>query len=168
MGSSASSASSGSKLPILVERSEWEAYVPSPGAFEGKPRLTMAVMKPAHNAGRARLVVDLIQEEASDRYDTVHYVFPRRSGSPYYDFVEEVKQTLTEEDRERFSSRKGWSAPFVWLDMPDGTRKALGGRDDLCEWAMSEFASSQAIVRAAKTPAKLGDLWVDTRRPGTL
>ena len=135
-------------------------------AFEGKARLCMAVMSPSHNAGRARRVVNAIEKTGT--YDTWHLCFPRSATSPFYDWVEELKTELPEEDRSRFGSRKGWSSPFAWLELPDGSRRALGGRDDLCDWAIKEFASDNTIVTTAKTPAKdyADSMLVDLKKPG--
>ena len=93
--------------------------------------------------------------------------FKRSKDSPFYDFVEKLKKELPPDDQARFSSRKGWSSPFVWLEMPDGSRHALGGRDDLCDWAIKEFSTNKKLVRTAQTPAKDSDaILVSLSKPG--
>lgn len=135
--------------------------------FEGKPRLCMAAMKPSHNAGRARRVMNEI-EKVSEKYETWHAVFPRtKQSGPFFDFVEALKKELPDAEQQAYASRTGWSSPFVWLEHPDGTRHALGGRDGLCEWAVAEFASHAKLVSIANTPAKGSDAYVSLTRPGT-
>jgi len=141
----------------------------APGvAFSGKPRICMAGMMPSHNTGRCKMVFDAVTREASDRYDTWWMQFPRSGSSPYYAFVEELKAELPPAQQEAFGTRKGWSSPFVWLEMPDGSRNAIGGRDRFSEWAAAEFADNAAIVQAASKPAGAFDWTLDSARPGTL
>ena len=42
-------------------------------------------------------------------------------------------------------------SPFVWLEMPDGTRNAIGGRDDFAKWATAEFSGNKRICALATT-----------------
>mmetsp|Transcript_43132 Transcript_43132/g.101090 ORF Transcript_43132/g.101090 Transcript_43132/m.101090 type:complete len:132 (-) Transcript_43132:254-649(-) len=124
-------------------------------------------MSPSHNAARAKLVLDAITKAAAGRYATWFVVFSRGASSPYYKWVEALKKELPEEQRARFASRFGWSAPFCWLELPDGGRQALGGRDALCEWALCEFADSAAVRRVASAGPKYMDLFASLSKPGS-
>merc|ERR1711934_1235014 len=100
---------------------------------EGKVRICCSGFKISHHTGRARQIIDTLVTKYPDKFESWFYF----SGE-HIDFVEALKPKFTEEKRAKFSSRKGWSSPFVWLEMPDGSLDALGGRDDLCEWMTSE------------------------------
>jgi len=135
--------------------------------FEGPPRLCVALMSPSHNAHRAKMVLDAITEASRGKYATWYAIFPRSSTSPYYAWVEALKQELPADQREQYSSRFGWSAPFAWIEHPDGTRTALGGRDQLCEWALAEFAESTEVRKVASVGPKLTDLFATINKPGS-
>lgn len=71
--------------------------------------------------------------------------------------IEELKSELPEEQRAQYSTRHGWSAPFVWIEEPDGRRRSIGRRDALYAWALEEFASHAAVCRAASAPLSILD-----------
>merc|ERR1712023_437836 len=126
------------------------------GPFEGLPRLCMATMSPSHNGANAKRVLDAITS-AETGYLTWFAVFPRSRSSPYHDWVELLKKEFTKEQQSLYASRYGWSAPLIWIEHPDGTRHAIGGRDNFCEWASTEFAHVPSIVKAASEPLR----WID-------
>jgi len=135
--------------------------------FDGPPRLCLATMSPSHNGGNAKRVLDAITaaSSSSGKYATWFALFPRGASSPYYQWVEELKAELPDEQREQYASRRGWSAPFVWLELPDGTRRAIGGRDALCAWALAEFADVPAVVAAASAPLRYTDALASVAKP---
>ena len=94
------------------------------------------------------------------RHDLLRRCLPSR--------VEELKKELPESQRSKFSSRFGWSAPFVWLEMPDGSRDVIGGRDDFAAWARLQFMESTAIARVTlpKEPPMKGAFTVNMSKPG--
>ena len=90
------------------------------------------------------------------------------STGKYYDYVEEVKKELPADQQAKYASRHGWSAPFVWLEMPDGTRNALGGRDGLCEWVLQEFPADSEVSKIAAIPPKASEAKNVSARPGSI
>jgi len=135
--------------------------------FDGPPRLCMATMTPSHNGASAKRVLDAITEAAPDRFATWFALFPRATSSPYYAWVEALKSELPDEQRAAYASRYGWSAPFVWLELPDGTRHAIGGRDELCAWARTELADLPAVVTAAGLPLRYADVFLSVAKDGS-
>ena len=137
----------GSKMPPEpVERTK-------PGvALGGKPRLCFVGMRPSHHAGCAKKVFDLITETGA--YETWVKYWERTFDmqGPYYDYVEELKKELP--NAEKFAGRHGWSAPFVWLENPDGSRQAIGGRDDFFEWCKTTLPSKVSAAQYKKIAAK--------------
>ena len=89
---------------------------------------------------------------------------------PYYDYVEELKKELP--NAEKFAGRHGWSAPFVWLENPDGSRQAIGGRDDFFEWCKATLPSKVSAAQYKKiaskcTEAKWWHAYVSVSKPGS-
>lgn len=134
---------------------------------DGLQRLCMVGMQPSHNTGRAKLVFDEITEVGRDVVETWVAIFPRAANS-YYDFVEALKAELPEEQRQEYSGRHGWSSPFVWLELPDGSRRAVGGRQELCAWAVRTFPDSDKLKQwAATEPPSSEATSVDLTKPGS-
>jgi len=132
----------------------------------GKIRICCAGFPTSQNAGRARKIIDKIADVHGDKYETWYYWAP---GRFHYEFVEYIKAELTPEQAERFSSRDGWSSPFVWLELPeDGSRNALGGRDDLCDWVFETFQGDEdkGIIQLALRKASILDRRF-SKEPGT-
>ena len=125
----------------------------------------MAAMTPSHNSSNAKRLMDAITEAAPYKYATWFVTFSRGSSSPYYAWVEELKKEL-EEQRAAYGSRVGWSSPFVWIEQPDGARRAIGGRDALYEWAKIEFADVPAIAKAAAAPLRYVDAFSYSSKAG--
>ena len=58
------------------------------------------------------------------------------------------------------------SSPFCWLEMPDGSKDAKGGRDRFCERAIATFAAdSDKEIRenVEAAPSLLMDAYIDGR-----
>jgi len=136
-------------------------------AHAGKPRVCMALMTPSHHSARAKAVLDAITDLPDSGYETWCIVFKRGAASPYYDYVEALKAELPETQRARFEGRKGWSAPFVWLELPDGSRDALGGRDDFCAWALRTFEGEAGVRKLAASPPRATEAFGSVRRLGS-
>ena len=51
-------------------------------------------------------------------------------------------------------------------ELDDGTKKALGGRDALCQWAAKEFPDDEGIVELASGKPATSEAFFD-RTPGT-
>jgi len=169
-GSAAPASEPASMSPAASERAAGKMPVPRtvPGkAFSGPPRLCMATMTPSHNGSNAKKVMDAITDVAGGKYSTWFVTFPRGSTSPYYAFVEGLKSELPEESRAAFAGRYGWSAPFVWLEQPDGTRQPIGGRDALCAWALETLTAEPQVVKAAKAPLRWLDSVSYSAKPGS-
>ena len=132
-------------------------------------------MTQSHNGSNAKRLMDVISDSlpstptssGQPKYVTWFATFPRGSSSPYYAWVESLKGELPEDQRKTYGSRVGWSAPFVWVERPDGTRIAIGGRDDLREWASREFAEYPAIVKAASASLRYVEAFSYSSKPGT-
>ena len=135
--------------------------------FSGPPRLCMATMTPSHNGSSAKAVMDAITEAPASKYATWFVSFPRGSSSPYYAWIEDLKRELPEVDRALYQSRVGWSAPFVWLELPDGSRSAIGGRDELCAWARTHMADEPTVVQAAAATPRFWQAFSYSARPGS-
>ena len=84
----------------------------------------------AQNVARGKAILDAITDSEIETYETWFVIFPRASTSPYYEWVEKLKLELPEEQRALYGCRTGWSAPFVWLERPDGTRSWCCGGED--------------------------------------
>uniref|UniRef100_A0A7S0ZXQ6 Uncharacterized protein n=1 Tax=Noctiluca scintillans TaxID=2966 RepID=A0A7S0ZXQ6_NOCSC len=131
-----------------------------------KIRLCCAGFTTSHHTGKARQIIDKIGEVHGSEYDTWFFWAP---GKKYYEFVDEVKKELPADQQERFGTRKGWSSPFVWLEMPDdGSRHALGGRDGLCEWVFLTFTADcdKDIIALAKEKPRIREAFF-SKEPGT-
>eukprot|EP00812_Abedinium_dasypus_P012550 NODE_6061_length_532_cov_147.144654.p2 GENE.NODE_6061_length_532_cov_147.144654~~NODE_6061_length_532_cov_147.144654.p2 ORF type:complete len:128 (+),score=35.55 NODE_6061_length_532_cov_147.144654:3-386(+) len=122
-----------------------------------------AGFKLSHNTGLARKLADAIGEAHASHYETW---FCFLGGRDYQSFVEALKDELPPDQKEAFSTRKGWSSPFVWLEKPDGARHALGGCDRFREWAAAEFTDPAVQDLASRTPSLISDMWFN-REPGT-
>merc|ERR1712137_1235982 len=96
--------------------------------FDGLPRLCLAGMTPSHNTGNAKKKFDVVTEEFPGRYATWCVFFKRSNNSPYHTWVENLKTELNAEQRAKYSTRHGWSSPFVWLELQDGTRNVIWPR----------------------------------------
>ena len=136
-------------------------------AFDGPPRLCMATMQPSHNSSNAKKVMDAISDVVSANFVTWYVAFPRGRASPYYAWVEALKQEFPDESRAAYKGRHGWSAPFIWLELPDGTRQPIGGRDALCAWALDTFPNEPKVVDAAKAPLRYIDSLSYSAKPGS-
>ena len=123
-------------------------------------------MYPSHNCSRAKLVFDEITLTGVDTCETWVAFFPR-AATPYYDLVQEVKNELNESQQMKYAGRHGWSSPFVWLEQPDGSRQAIGGRDEFCQWACETFPNNQKIREwAAGEPPSSESTSVDVSKAG--
>jgi hypothetical protein len=127
---------------------------------DGKIRVCVAGFSLSHHTGKARKVAETIVTaypkdfESWFYFDTAGY---RGDGG----FLPTLKAELSEQDQEKFKNHK--SSPFCWLEMEDGSKQGLGGRDNLCEWvaANEKFADNPALKELASNGPGLGDLWVD-------
>ena len=74
-----------------------------------------------------------------------------------------IKKDLTPEQQIQFAAHK--TSPLVWLEMPDGEKKVLEGKDKFAEWAKGRFAGNYAILQVIIEPNLL-ESFVDCT-PGT-
>ena len=124
-------------------------------------------MYPSHNCSRAKLVFDEITVNGSTVFETWVAFFPR-ADQGYYDLVQEVKGELNESQQMKYAGRHGWSSPFAWLENPDGSRDAIGGREELCMWANQKFPENREIREwaASGEPPSSEATSVDVSKPG--
>eukprot|EP00756_Hemistasia_phaeocysticola_P049250 Hpha_TRINITY_DN2369_c0_g1::TRINITY_DN2369_c0_g1_i1::g.350::m.350 len=137
---------------------------PRPAVPVGKVRMCIAGFPLSHNVGLTREVADEIARSHPDKYSTWFYF---GGGEAFRGFINDtVKPQLNPEQQERFRAHK--SAPFCWLEMPDGTLDAKGGGDRFREWAAEEFVMEDNIVSLCKMkPSLCKHLCFDNKTPGT-
>mmetsp|Transcript_6608 Transcript_6608/g.13313 ORF Transcript_6608/g.13313 Transcript_6608/m.13313 type:complete len:168 (+) Transcript_6608:1-504(+) len=126
-----------------------------PAVSAGKIRICVTGFGVSHNVGMAQKVAKKIYELHSDQYEAF-FCFNT------FDFKNYLENLKKEEgwDEASFekppkpgggstSFQKHGSAPFVWLEYPDGKKEFVGGRDYFCDWASKKFAGEQEIVDLA-------------------
>ena len=75
-----------------------------------------------------------------------------------------MQTELDEAQRKQFADHA--TAPFCWLELPDGTKSAMGGRDGLCAWAKAEFPESPEVQKLASGAPATSEAFFD-KGPGT-
>jgi hypothetical protein len=135
-----------------------------PKVAEGMTRICVSGFGLSHNSGSARKVADSIAKMYPDKYETwYHFDTSTFQGI----FLPSIKTELSQEDQTKFAAHK--SSPFCWTETAD-EKKAIGGRDDLCEWALANFKNEQDEVflkRCRTGPSLFSDLIFDNKSPGT-
>mmetsp|Transcript_56 Transcript_56/g.70 ORF Transcript_56/g.70 Transcript_56/m.70 type:complete len:155 (+) Transcript_56:18-482(+) len=110
---------------------------PRPAVPEDKIRLCVSGFGLSPHTGRARKIAEMIVSTYPDKYETWFYF----DSFGHYDFLAKVKAELSEEQQQKFASHT--SSPFCWLEMPDGSKNAIGGRDRLVDWANENFKDQE-------------------------
>ena len=134
---------SASRAKPVPERS----HVPA-----GKVRVCVAGFATSHNVGRAASVARAVVTNSPDRFESWFYFDdqgfraersrffgPRGTGG----FLAQIKGELEPRCTDHVT------APFCWLERPGGVLEALGGRDELCAWALAEFPGVSEISALA-------------------
>mmetsp|Transcript_10945 Transcript_10945/g.16839 ORF Transcript_10945/g.16839 Transcript_10945/m.16839 type:complete len:159 (-) Transcript_10945:208-684(-) len=132
----------------------------------GKTRICVAGFGVSHHTGRARKIADTIAKVYPDKYET-WYFFSTIGFRP--DFLNSVKESLSQEDQKKLESHK--TSPFCWLELSDGTKTGIGGRDRLCEWVQANFDVSdeknEPFVSLTKNEPTVTEVFFDAIKPGT-
>mmetsp|Transcript_4255 Transcript_4255/g.6526 ORF Transcript_4255/g.6526 Transcript_4255/m.6526 type:complete len:158 (-) Transcript_4255:251-724(-) len=124
----------------------------SPGAPHREPpvdkiRVCVAGFTASHNVGRAVKVANAVADADPAAYTTWFYFVPGRFSKPenYKNWLAEF--IASQKDNPTHAAvAKHTSAPFCWLEKPDGSIVLIGGRDSLCEWASKTFADSKSVT----------------------
>eukprot|EP00798_Chlamydomonas_sp_ICE-L_P022389 gene22389-29497_t len=138
---------------------------PRPPVTAGKIRICIAGFDLSRHTNRAGKIARVIAATLPGEFETWFFF----NSKLYRDGMEGdsgvlgiIKKELTPEQTE-FAAHT--TSPFVWLEMPDGKKKALGGRDKFAEWARERFAGNDAILKVIIEPNLL-ESFVDCT-PGT-
>mmetsp|Transcript_1738 Transcript_1738/g.2517 ORF Transcript_1738/g.2517 Transcript_1738/m.2517 type:complete len:155 (-) Transcript_1738:336-800(-) len=110
---------------------------PRPAVPADKIRLCISGFGLSHHTGRARKIAEIIASTYPDKYETWFYF----DTFGHKEFLPTVKAELSEEQQQKFATHQ--SSPFCWLEMTDGKRNAIGGRDRLCDWANENFKDQE-------------------------
>lgn len=162
-----------------------------PTVRDGVTRICVCGFDFSPNVGRAVILATKIAEAFPDKYETWFYITTLK----HYAFVKKMQTEdgwLPDPPKEQWPEppdgcsanrdgvQKHTSAPFVWLEYPDKTKRYVGGRDYFCVWAskQEEFANIKEIRELALkkgkksaaeeednpfTAVKLGDSLFDRR-----
>jgi hypothetical protein len=142
--------------------------LPRPPVPEGKTRLCVAGFGISHHTGRAREIADKIVQTYPDKYESWYY-FDTTGFRP--EFLDSIKEELSHEQQLEFAKHN--TSPFCWIETSDaGGAKpiAIGGRDDLCDWAVAKFEhnhKNEAFLKRCKKPGFIKDMLFDNSTPGT-
>eukprot|EP00930_Biecheleria_cincta_P060517 TRINITY_DN46159_c0_g1_i1.p1 TRINITY_DN46159_c0_g1~~TRINITY_DN46159_c0_g1_i1.p1 ORF type:complete len:163 (+),score=30.96 TRINITY_DN46159_c0_g1_i1:23-490(+) len=141
------------------------AKIPArPVVAQGKTRICVAGFGFSHHTHRAGNVARAIVQANPDQYESWFHFNSRN----YPELLRQVKSELPENQQKQFADHK--SAPFCWLELADGTLKAKGGRDGLCQWVLSsgQFSTQRydEVLGLASSEVSLLEAWVD-KTPGT-
>ena len=140
---------------------------------KGMKRVCLSGYTISHHVYPARQLLTKIGEEKEQGYETYFKWHKRWSkDETHIPYVQNIKDTLLNaEDKERFCSREGWSAPFCWLETADDNDNvivsAIGGRDDLKVWAAKEFPQNKAIQDMCKNGEPWSIFFINPSVPGT-
>lgn len=135
-----------------------------PPVANGKTRICVAGFTLSHHTNRAGNLARTIAAQYPNEYETWFYFDSKGYRGSRGLLKNDVFPQLNEEQKVCFESHK--SSPFCWLEAPDGSLDAKGGRDRLCEWAAGKFPDNAEIVQLSATPPSLTEVWVD-ETPGT-
>mmetsp|Transcript_36822 Transcript_36822/g.106143 ORF Transcript_36822/g.106143 Transcript_36822/m.106143 type:complete len:153 (+) Transcript_36822:54-512(+) len=127
-----------------------------------KTRICVAGVGFSHHTNRAGKLARAIVAANPEEYESWFYF----SSKGYHDVLHHIKSELPAAQQELLLPHK--TSPFCWLEFPDGTLDAKGGRDKLCEWASVRFKTArydEALSLALSKP-EIIEAWVDTT-PGT-
>merc|ERR1740117_2702110 len=100
----------------------------------GKIRVCVAGFGLSHHTGRARAIAEEVVKTQPCLFESWFY-FNSSGFRGEGGLLPLVKSELPTAQRGKFKAHK--SSPFCWLEHPDGSREAIGGRDDLCDWVTS-------------------------------
>jgi hypothetical protein len=126
-----------------------------------KIRICLIGFQTSHHTNRAGQLTRLIVSMFPNQFESWFYF----DSTGYKAALEAVKNKLPEDQKEKFAQHQ--SSPFCWLEFSDKSEiQGLGGRDRLCEWAISQFPTETAITELAKKEPSLLELFVDDT-PGT-
>eukprot|EP00798_Chlamydomonas_sp_ICE-L_P022395 gene22395-29506_t len=134
--------------------SQTKEMPPRPPVAAGKTRICIAGFGISHHTNRAGKIARVIVETFPAEFETWFFF----NSKLYRDGMEGgngvlgiIKKELTPEQQTQFAAHR--SSPFVWLEMPGGEKKALGGRDKFAEWAKERFAGNEAILKVIVGPS---------------
>ena len=125
----------------------------------------------SNHTGRARCIADAIAEAYPNEYETWYY-FDTRGFRP--DFLNSIKTEIKESGAKVPEEHN--TSPFVWLETSGTSKKemtAIGGRDNLCEWAQAKFEASdsknEALLELCKEepPWNRKEIFFDNKTLGT-
>jgi hypothetical protein len=115
----------------------------------------------SHHTNRAGKLARLIASTFPNRFESWFYF----DSAGYKEALRAVKNKLPEDQKEKFAQHQ--SSPFCWLEFSDKEEiQGLGGRDRLCEWAISQFPNETPITEFASKEPSLLEVFVD-ETPGT-
>ena len=100
-------------------------------------------------------MAETIAKTYPEKYETYFY-FCSTGYRGEQSFLTSIKPQLTPEQQEQFKDHK--TSPFCFLEPHEGALNALGGRDRLCEWALTVFTDKEKdkeIIRLCSTPPSL-------------
>lgn len=124
-----------------------------PPVAVGKTRICVAGFGLSHHTNRAGRLARTIAARHPDRYESWFYA---DSKGYRLDLLPQVISELGEEQRAAFAGHS--SSPFCWLEQPN-LIDAKGGRDRLCEWALSTFPEDATIVSLASSEPSPAETW---------
>jgi hypothetical protein len=131
-----------------------------PPVAVGKIRICVLGFQSSHHTNRAGQLTRLIVSTFPNQYESwFHFDSPG-----YRTSLEQIKKQLPESQQSSFSQHH--SSPFCWLEFPDKEIQGIGGRDRLCEWAISQFPQDTKITEFASQSPSLLEIFVD-ETPGT-
>jgi hypothetical protein len=137
----------------------------------GKTRICVSGFSISHHTSRARALASAIAEAHPEKYESWFYfdVKGYRDKPTPGGFLKQIKSELSKEQQDAFAAHK--TSPFCWLELPDGSKDAKGGRDFFAEWAAATFTdevSDKEIRRLATTKPSLTEgLFWDSKSNGT-
>ena len=133
---------------------------PKPAVPEGKVRICAAMHWTTEHGGRAQIFIDAVAARLPDKYETWYHYEEHRPTFKAYCAARGAEMGATKEHR---------TSPFVWLEMPDGTTKIIGGRDDTVDWiaTLPELADDGHIQALTAKYPNVWDALSMHHRPGT-
>ena len=123
-----------------------------PGAVPaGKTRICMIGYSISHNCLNAQQILVAITEAKKEEYESWWKWGGRLSKgwfrNPTTGLLPQVLGELSEADQAKFKGHT--TAPFCWLEHPDGSKTGLGGRDDFAAWAAQELKDVPSVAALA-------------------
>lgn len=130
-----------------------------------KTRICISGFAISHHTGRAAKIARTIQSSHPSDYETWFY-FDTFGFRPK--FLNSIKAELSPEQQKEFESHN--TSPFCWLEKPDGSRFAIGGRDKLCDWVEKNFQAGEddSILDLCKGEPTKKEIFFDNSSNGSV